>query len=66
MTDDERKDLLPGDRVLVRDDFGAEAEWVVKHAPAQLCGGDWVVWLKGMAGCYLLSRVVAVVSRVSA
>lgn len=66
MTDDERKDLLPGDVVRVRDDSGAEAEYEVRWAPWQLASGEWVVGLKGIVGGYLLARVVGVVSRAGA
>ena len=61
MTDADRLALRRGDTVLVRDDHGDVAEWVVRHRPTQLYGGQWVIWLEGMAGCYDLGRVTAVV-----
>lgn len=59
MTDADRKRLVPGDRVLVRTDGGQTVEYGVKSAPWQLGHGEWVVGLEGIAGGYLLGRVVA-------
>ena len=61
MTDHERMDLMPGDRVLVRDDAGNEADYIVKAAPWQLGHGEWVIGLRGISGGYLLSRVVRLI-----
>lgn len=61
MTDEERRALRPGDKVMVRGDSGNEFEYVVKSAPWQLGGGTWVVGLVGISGGYLLSRVARVV-----
>lgn len=59
LTHDDRLGLEPGDRVLVRDDFGDHHEWEVKHRPLQLESGQWLIWLKGMSGYYALDRVVS-------
>lgn len=59
-------DLKVGDKVLVRMDDGNLKEFVVKYDPWQLGHGEWVVGLKGIAGGYLLSRVVSVVERKTA
>jgi hypothetical protein len=58
MTDAERLLLVPGDHVLVLDDFGVEKAWVVKYPPWQLGHGEWVIGIKGISGGYLLSRVI--------
>lgn len=60
---EELRSLKPKDRVRVRDDSGNEADYEVKYEPWQLGHGEWVVGLKGMAGSYMLSRVVKVLSR---
>ncbi|MDE2100908.1 MAG: hypothetical protein KGL39_26920 [Patescibacteria group bacterium] len=62
MTDQERQALQIGQWVRVRDDYGNEANWKVKYPPCQLSNGKWVIWLKGIPGCYLLSRVVSLVT----
>lgn len=58
MTDLERRELKPGQKVVVRDDAGHEAVWEVRSSPWQLGHGEWVVGLRGKSGGYLLSRVV--------
>lgn len=58
LTDEGRQNLKAGERVVYRDDFGGEHEAAVRYAPVLLHGHTWVVWLTGMVGCYLLSRVV--------
>lgn len=47
-----------GSPVTVRMDGGGFLDTTVKH-PAQVLGGHTpVVWLEGVSGCYMLSRVV--------
>lgn len=58
MSDADRKRLKPGDRVLVTDDNGIDAEYIVKAAPWRLGHGAWVVGLTGISGGYSLDRVV--------
>lgn len=58
MTTEERLKLIPGDCVAVLQDDGRELEQVVRSCPWQLGHGEWVVSLCGVAGGYLLSRVV--------
>lgn len=58
MSDEERKALSPGDTVVVRNDHGYEEQRVVKYSPWQLAHGEWLIGLKGIAGGYLLSRVI--------
>ncbi len=60
MSEDWRLALRPGDRVWVRMDGGEEVPFLVKYAPWQLGDLTWVVGLAGIAGGYLLSRVVRV------
>lgn len=59
MTHEERLALVPGDVVIVRMDDGTEKEFTVKYEPWQLGHGEWVIGLKGIAGGYLLARVMA-------
>lgn len=54
-----RLSLVEGDRVVVRDDCGSEAEHEVTRSPWQLGHGAWVVGLAGIAGGYALDRVVS-------
>lgn len=49
-----------GDTAAVAMDDGAVREFVVRHVPWQLCGGEWVLGLEGVAGGYDLGRVRAV------
>lgn len=50
----------PGTKVRVKRDLGEIVETTVKYE-AQLLGGHTpVVWLDGISGCYLLSRVTPV------
>lgn len=58
LNDQDRRSLVPGDRVLVRLDSGEHKEFVVKYQPWELGGGTLVIGLQGIAGGYLLSRVV--------
>ena len=48
-----------GTKVIVVKDFGEQVETEVRFAAELLSGHTPVVWLKGISGCYLLSRVVA-------
>ena len=54
---DERRTLVPGDRVIVLMDDGELKEFVVDRPPWQLGHGAWVVGLEGRAGGYSLDRV---------
>lgn len=56
--DDWRLNLNPPDEVVYQNDDDAEITTTVKYAPWQLAHGEWVIGLKGIAGGYLLSRVV--------
>lgn len=47
--------------VVVRDDAGNEAEYVVKQEPWRLGHGQWVIGLKGIAGGYSLDRVMRII-----
>jgi hypothetical protein len=58
MTDYHRGQLKPGDRVIVRDDNGIEADYLVQSEPWQLGHGEWVIKLAGISGGYSLDRVV--------
>lgn len=58
MTEAERLNLQPGQKVIVRMDDGTKVEKTVRTIPWQLGHGEWVVGLKGISGGYLLSRVV--------
>jgi hypothetical protein len=58
MTDTERQGLIPGDEVAYLDDTGREWFATVKYAPWKLGHGEWVIGLDGIAGGYLLSRVM--------
>lgn len=57
LTDSQRRQLVPGDTVLVTDDSGNQAEFLVRHAPWQLGHGAWVIGLAGISGGYSLDRV---------
>lgn len=59
MTDDERMALIPSDWVEVVRDDGRTTHHRVKYAPWRLGHGEWVIGLEGIAGGFLLSRVVA-------
>lgn len=61
MTQIERLGITDGDRVIVEDDSGATAEYVVKSAPWQLGHGAWVIGLVGISGGYAIDRVRRVV-----
>lgn len=61
ISDADRQRLKPGDRVLVTDDKGREAEYLVKAAPWQLGHGAWVIGLAGISGGYSLARVVRLI-----
>lgn len=61
MTQLERLGITDGDRVIVEDDSGATAEYVVKSSPWQLGHGAWVIGLVGISGGYDLNRVRRVV-----
>jgi ABC-type cobalamin transport system permease subunit len=58
MSDAERRALLPGDIVAVRNDAGRAVVYAVKYAPWQLGDGTWVIGLKSISGGYSLDRVV--------
>lgn len=60
---DWRLSIKPGDIVTVRVDSDNELEYEVKYAPWALGHGMMVVGLNGIAGGYLLSRVVRIVRR---
>ena len=62
-TDDERQQLREGDMVIVRNDVGNDATYLVKSSPWKLAHGEWVIGLDGIAGGYLLSRVVGIMSK---
>lgn len=62
LTEAQKRELKPGQLVVVRDDFGRKAVWEVKYAPWQLGHGEWVIGLKGKAGGYALSRVSSIAS----
>lgn len=65
ITDADRLALKPGDRVRVRLDSGQVDEFEVKYAPWApwaLGHGTLVIGLRGIAGGYLLSRVVGIVA----
>jgi hypothetical protein len=51
--------LAAGDEVAVATDSGKRLAFVVSAAPWQMYGGTWALGLAGVAGCYLLGRVVA-------
>lgn len=55
---DWRKSLAVGRRVVLMKDDGSEITKIVKYAPWQLGHGEWVIGLSGIAGGYLLSRVL--------
>lgn len=57
MTDEQRKALKPGQRVIVRCDDGVEREYVVKYEP-WLIGRYWLIGLRTVIGGYALERVV--------
>jgi len=46
-----------GDIVRVTRDDGREEFRVVKGRPSRLGDGTWVIWIKGIGGCYALCRV---------
>lgn len=54
----ERLGLAPGDTVAVRTDSGALLSFTVSDAPWLMAGGTWALGLDGIAGGYLLERVV--------
>lgn len=58
MTDAGRKSLIPSEWVEVLRDDGTTTHHKVKYSPWQLGHGEWVIGLEGMAGGYLLSRVL--------
>lgn len=60
MTDEERRALIPGEWVeVLRDDGKTTTHHQIKYAPWKLGHGEWVIGLEGIAGGYLLSRVVS-------
>jgi hypothetical protein len=58
MTDEERRAIIPGQWVEVLRDDGRTTHHRVKYAPWRLGHGEWVIGLDGVAGGYLLSRVL--------
>ncbi len=58
MTDQERKNLVPGDRVIVLHDDGSEKTHTVERSPWTLYGPTMILGLSGVTGGYLLNRVV--------
>ena len=46
-----------GQRVTLRKDDGTEIETETRARAAILSGHSAVIWVKGLAGCYLLDRV---------
>lgn len=59
VSDEDRKALIPGDCVeVLRDDRKTTTHHRVKYAPWQLGHGEWVIGLDGIAGGFLLSRVI--------
>lgn len=58
MTDEERRNLKPGDCILLQEDQGKQSMRVVCSEPWQLGHGEWVIGLCDISGGYQLSRVV--------
>lgn len=58
MTTEEKRNLKPGDRVIVRRGDNEREVCTVKIAPWQLGHGEWVIGLAGIAGGYDLDRVI--------
>jgi len=58
VTDAERQSLIPSEWVEVLRDDGRTTHHKVKYAPWKLGHGEWVIGLEGIAGGYLLSRVL--------
>jgi len=63
MSNEELRNLKPGDEVMVLMESGSKRRHTVKYAPWQLGDGTWVIGLKGLAGGYLLSRVTRLVKK---
>lgn len=66
LTVEQKRQLQPGDRVVVRLDAHPIGDdiYEVKYAPWQLGHGAWVIGLKGISGGYDLSRVMGIISTV--
>jgi len=47
----------PGDKVIVKLDNGEDFRTTVRYPAEVLSGHTPVVWLNGIRGCYILSRV---------
>lgn len=58
MTDAERQALIPSEWVEVLRDDGRTTHHKVKYSPWPSRHGEWVIGLDGIAGGYLLSRVI--------
>jgi hypothetical protein len=54
-----------GQPVLLRKDNGEAVETVTRSRAEVLSGHSAVIWLEGVAGCYLLDRVVPVIGRLA-
>ncbi len=67
LTVEQKRQLRPGDRVVVRLDAHPVGDdiYEVKSEPWQLGHGAWVIGLKGISGGYDLSRVTGIISTVS-
>lgn len=54
-----------GHRVTVRKDDGTGMDTRTRSAAEVLSGHSAVIWLDGIAGCYLLDRVIPVIESAS-
>ena len=60
----QKRQLVPGERVVVRMDHGhpvGDEVYEVKTSPWQLGHGAWVIGLKGISGGYDLSRIMGLI-----
>ncbi len=49
-----------GQAVVVKEDFKSKGTVTKTSSQAQIMGGDVVIWLDGISGCYCLSHVIAI------